>query len=200
MNYSESHSEEHYQANISTSLGQLLKKIRLNLNCSQLDVALNAGMSIRHYQNIEYGHVKCRIDTLEKILATLNCNFFGFYEQLIFELFKNGNSIELKKYLIPDSYILIRFADDIDISNEHLISNKTLQKVLKYRDLQNEFIPLVSAEDIIGKLQPEVTAHYLYSDSDHSLAGRVFVKKHKGTDQKILPTEIIILPFQKLNN
>jgi transcriptional regulator with XRE-family HTH domain len=95
--------------------GIFFKKIRKSFNYTQLEVAMRAELSIRHYQSIENGSVTCRVDTLEKILAIYNYTFFNFFDECIKNEFhsKGVQAVdslldkELYRFLVTDSNGLV---------------------------------------------------------------------------------------------
>ena len=72
---------------VINKIGKILKHIRVKTKQSQYDVALKSGLSIRHYQNIEYGKIKCQMDTLSKILSVYELTIFNFFTDFILEHF-----------------------------------------------------------------------------------------------------------------
>ena len=103
---------------ISSVIAKFLMQIRKSKKLSQADTANLAAISVRHYQDLEYGLRKCRIDTLSKILAIHKLNLFNFFEEyLISEFYQNGIS-ELSLALNSLPFTIIQFNASGEITGQ----------------------------------------------------------------------------------
>lgn len=79
------------------NFGKYLRSLREEIGLSQLAVASASGLSVRHYQDIEYDVRKCRIDTLEKILKVYRMNVLNFFDQYFIEVFNRHGAAGFAK-------------------------------------------------------------------------------------------------------
>ncbi len=76
---------------LANKIGEILKSLRKKKGLSQLEASLRSEVSLRHYQEIEYGKKNCQINTLTRILKIYEVNIFSFFNSFfIDEFFHNG--------------------------------------------------------------------------------------------------------------
>ena len=90
------------------NIGHIIRSLRESKNLTQADVSFAASLSLRHYQDIEYGKKKIRIDTLGKILGVHKLNLFNFFELYIVEAFYCGGIQALRSIISSESYTFCR--------------------------------------------------------------------------------------------
>lgn len=96
----------------ATRLGQILKKLRIKHKLSQLELSLQCGLSVRHYQEIEYGKKNCQVNTLTKILEIYNINIFSFFTSFFIDEFNHNGVDGLYEIFGEKAFGLRRF--DLD--------------------------------------------------------------------------------------
>lgn len=66
-------------------ISETIKKIRKDKNISQKELALNSNISTSSIQQIEYGKLKPKLETLIKIFESLNVNYSIFSNKIGFQ-------------------------------------------------------------------------------------------------------------------
>ncbi len=123
---------------VISKVGKILKLIRIKKKKSQNEVALNSGLSIRHYQNIEYGKVKCQVDTLSKILSVYELTIFNFFtEFLLDQYYQEG--VEFLYDLFGNNYFGFRRFD--------------LEGTCIHQGEYDEYITGMKYEEVVGKVK-----------------------------------------------
>lgn len=93
---------------IEKKIGTYLRKLRENKSLTQSNLALQADLSLRHYQDIEYGLRRSRIDTLQKVLSIYKINIFDFlHSHVIDEFYKTGSEV-LYSFLDQEDFTVCR--------------------------------------------------------------------------------------------
>lgn len=88
----------------SSLIGKYLKNLRKSNKLSQAVIAKKADLSVRHYQDIEYGNRKCRIDTLTKILSIYSLSLFNFFDSFLIDGFTKTSYERLSEILNTTSF------------------------------------------------------------------------------------------------
>lgn len=57
-----------------------IKELRIQKNLTQEELSLSSGLDTKYINKLENGHFSVRIETLSKILDTLNIDYFDFFE------------------------------------------------------------------------------------------------------------------------
>jgi transcriptional regulator with XRE-family HTH domain len=123
---------------VSNKIGQILKLIRNKKKQTQYDVALKSGLSIRHYQNIEYGKIKCQMDTLSKILSIYELTIFNFFTEFVLEHYYH-DGVEILYDLFGNNYFGFRRFD--------------FEGTCIYQNEYDELITGMKYEDVVGKVK-----------------------------------------------
>lgn len=142
-----------------------LKKLRKNFKYTQLEVAMRAELSIRHYQSIENGSVTCRVDTLEKILAIYNYTFLNFLDECIKNEFQSKGvqaidsllDKELYRFLVTDADgLVIDYAKDAGSWSGYKYSDVVGNSFYIWDFVEKEFEKnfLKAGFKLVGLLQP----------------------------------------------
>jgi PAS domain S-box-containing protein len=94
------------QKSLQKILGSCLRQLRESQAFSQINVAEQAQLSIRNYQDIEYGVRKCRIDTVSKILEVYNLTIFNFFDAYLMEEFYKTGFEPLNQILSEENFAI----------------------------------------------------------------------------------------------
>ena len=57
-----------------------IKELRIQKNLTQEELSLSSGLDTKYINKLENGRFSVRIETLSKILDTLNIDYFDFFE------------------------------------------------------------------------------------------------------------------------
>lgn len=93
---------------LTALIGKYLKNIRKKKGFSQAYIATKATLSLRHYQDIEYGKRKCRIDTLAKVLSLYSLNLFNFFDSFLIDGFAETSYEKLSEMLGTNKFSCAR--------------------------------------------------------------------------------------------
>lgn len=90
-------------------VGKILKLLRQKHDLSQLDLSLQAEISPRHYQEIEYGKKNCQIDTLNKILGVYGIGPLSFFHSYLLDYYREQGVGPLYELFGPRAFGIRRF-------------------------------------------------------------------------------------------
>jgi len=108
-------------------IGSNLKELRKNSGSSQLKLALDCGISLRHYQDIEYGRRNIQLSTLTKILSHYQISLFSYFECIFYSSFHRKGYDGVRSLLSDDEFIYVV----LDLDGRIKSLNKGAEKIVQ---------------------------------------------------------------------
>lgn len=106
---------------IDTELGKIIKEFRIKKGLTQKELAIRSGISISAIQQIEYGKLRPKIDTLVVILGQLDLDCDIWLQNNSFSIRydeEDKQTLISKSSLHPEYHLYINYDyDDIEIEN-----------------------------------------------------------------------------------
>ncbi len=124
---------------VSKTVGRYLRTLRESKGLSQSEVSHQSQLSTRHYQDIEYGARKFRLDTLCRVLAVYGLDFINFFDSFFVHEFQKKGEAGLNTLLHECSYfraqvdakgLIIKMNADDSLSDELPIDEIEGQKYI----------------------------------------------------------------------
>lgn len=117
-------------------IGTNLKELRQNSGSSQLKLAIDCGISLRHYQDIEYGRRNIQLSTLTKILSHYKISIFSYFECIFYSSFHRRGYDGIRSLLSDEEFIYVV----LDFSGRIKSINTGAEKIVQ-----------VQREDVVGE-------------------------------------------------
>lgn len=93
---------------MNKDIGSLLRSLRESQLLTQFQISSEAGLSLRHYQDIEYGNKNIRVGTLGKILKVHNLNIYNFFDSYVTEIFYKDGIGALRNFVDSQGFSFCR--------------------------------------------------------------------------------------------
>jgi len=199
------------QKSATAKIGHILRALRKKSKLSQLEVSFQSNVSIRNYQEIEYGNKNCQIDTLSKILQIYNINIFTFFNSYFIDEFRvNGvgplyevfgsNAFGYRKfdctgtviYQCPHSSFITGMSDEDVLNKMKVWSDLSDPSMVIF--IKNGFKALIRLQPTPPSWKVNILNHKTKTTSPFM----GYMRYSRNSFQELIGIEIIIFPVDKM--
>ena len=196
---------------VSKTVGRYLRTLRESKGLSQSEVSHQSQLSTRHYQDIEYGARKFRLDTLCRVLAVYGLDFINFFDSFFIHEFQKKGESGLNTLLHECSYfraqvdakgLITKMSADDSLSGEISIDEIEGQKYVW------DFLNDATEKNFVKNVFPSVlkfkptTASWsgdILSKSNQRLPVRVYWRYPEASEKDGFALELITICEPMMN-